>query len=149
MPVPAEDIVCRFLRPADWSRRDQRPRPGAFKDRRGISVWHRERLRQQAVALEDLLIEHLAGWGQAQHRAGDYAELAAVAAQQEGQFLQVQVEWRPEDEYVAPAWRQWRYAHAQAETEIVDGAAEVLIEFRRLLAINSRLTVPPAQYANP
>ena len=144
MPVAAEDIVCRFIRPADWSRRDQRPRPGAFKDRRGISLWHRKRLRQQAVALEDLLIEHLTGWGQAHHQAGDYADLAAIAAEKEGQSLQVRVEWRPEDEYVAPAWRPWRYAHAQGETETIDGAEEVLIEFRRLLAIKSRLAIAPA-----
>ena len=147
LPIPADDILCRFVRPRDWSVRDQRLRPGAFKDNRGLSLGHTERLRQHSVALESLLIDNLAGYGQAHHTAGDYLRFALEAAERESQPLSLQVEWRPEDEYVAEAWRQWAYAHVQVETETDAGAEEVLIEFRRLLAMNARWSTPPAQYS--
>lgn len=31
MPVPEEDIVCRFVRSKDWNKPERRPKAGAFK----------------------------------------------------------------------------------------------------------------------
>lgn len=150
MPVPPEDMVCRFIRPRDWNKANQSPKPSAFKDKRGgLSVWHLERLQQQSVPIEDLLIDHLAGWGQAHHLASDYVDFAAQAAQQTGQPLQSQVEWRPEDEYVAPPWRRWRYAHAQAEVEDTEESTAAFTRFCRLLSLNCQATVTPAEANQP
>ena len=140
MPVPEDDIVCRFVRPRDWSSRDDRPRPGAFKQA-GLSVWHKARVESRGITLEDLRIEHLSGYGQAHHAAGDYIELAEESSRQEETPLEVQVEWRPEDECVAEPWRQWRDAHAQVEA--IQGPAQFTPLFRRLLALNCRTKVAP------
>jgi hypothetical protein len=140
MPIPPEDILCRFIRPADWSKRDNRPRPGAFKQP-ALSVWHIERLRAQGAVPEDLRIEHLQGCGQAHHIAGDYLALAAEASQIEGVPFQVRVEWRPNDQYVSEPWRVWADAHVQVES--MEGPPDFLIEFRRLLAIRTRGSAPP------
>ena len=48
MPVPEGDTLCRFVRAKDWSRRDNRPKPGAFKQHR-LSVWHTSILDQNGV----------------------------------------------------------------------------------------------------
>lgn len=141
MPVPDADLLCRFIRPRDWSPEGGRPRPGAFKDRRGLSLWHLGLLEQHSVSPEDLLIESLTGCGQAQHTAGDYRQAAADAAELAGRPLQIAVEWRTEYRFVAEPWWPWRYAHIQAETSLGDD--EVQIKFRRLLALNARLVVPP------
>lgn len=140
MPVPDDDRVCRFIRPRDWSRRENRPRPGAFKQP-SLSVWHEERLLAQGASLYDLRIEHLVGCGQAYHTAGDYQGLASEAAQEEGIPFQVQIEWRPEDQYVSEPWRAWAYAHIQVEA--IEGPDDFLIEFRRLLARRTRFAIPP------
>lgn len=140
MPVPQDDILCRFIRPGDWSRRENRPRPGAFKQA-NLSVWHIEQLRKQGAAPEDLRIEHLRGCGQAHHSAGDYQALAAESSQADGVLFQVQVEWRPEDQYVSEPWRTWADAHIQVE--VTEGPPDFLIEFRRLLARRARHSVPP------
>ena len=139
MPVPPDDIVCRFIRPADWNKRDNRPKSAAFKGP-GLSVWHNASLLDSGVSLETLQIEHLAGSGQAHHTAGDYIHLAAAAAQSEDTAFRVQVEWRPE--YATGFWRQWSYAHAQVET--MEGPPNFLPEFRDLLAKNCRHQSPPA-----
>lgn len=137
-------MVCRFIRPRDWSPDHQRPRASAFKDNKGaISVWHLERLQNQFVPIGDLLIGHLAGSGQAHHQAGDYTDLATHAAEQKDQPLQAQVQWRPEDEHVTPPWRQWSYAHAQVETNATQDNNEVMKEFRRLLAMECRTKIAP------
>lgn len=140
MPVPEVDIVCRFVRTQDWSSRDNRPRPGAFKQD-GLSVWHRDRLLSSHVQLEDLRIDSLAGCGQAHHRVSDYLDFAQPASEEAGTPFAVQVEWRPEDENVAQPWRRWRYAHVQVEA--TEGPAHFLQEYRWLLAVNSRYSVPP------
>ena len=140
MPVPVEDNVCRFVRAQDWSSRDNRPRPGAFKQD-GLSVWHRDRLLSRHVQLEDLRIESLAGCGQAHHRVSDYLDFAQVASEEAGTPLAVQVEWRPDNEYVAEPWRRWRYAHVQVEA--AEGSPQFLAEYRWLLAVNSRHVIPP------
>ena len=140
MSVPGEDIVCRFVRKEDWSVRDKRPKPGAFKQP-NLSAWHRERLLSHGASLEDLRIQHLAGCGQAHHIAADYVVLAEEAAQTEGTVFCVQVEWRTGDEHVGEPWRSWRYAHVQVEA--VDGPANFLVEFRRMLAQRARTIIPP------
>ena len=141
MPVPDADLLCRFIRPGDWSRGTGRPRPGAFKDRSGLSLWHLGLLEQHSASPEDLLIESLTGCGQAHHTAGDYRQYAAEAAQLAGRPLQIAVEWRTEHSFVAEPWLPWRYAHIQVEVSLGDD--EVQIRFRRLLAINARFVIPP------
>lgn len=140
MPVPPDDILCRFIRPDDWSSQNGRPRPGAFKQA-SLSVWHKDRLLERQVSLEDLRIGHLTGCGQAHHTAGDYLQLALTAAQTEGTPFQVQVEWRPEDECVEEPWRRWAYAHVQVEA--TEGPPKFLKEFRWLLTLHTRVVVPP------
>ena len=133
-------MVCRSIRPMHWSRRENQPREGAFKQE-GLSVWHNGRLLERDVRLEDLLIENLVGFGQAHHRAGDCTDLAREVSEKSGEPFEVQVEWRPEDEYVEPPWRQWRYAHVQVEA--IAGPAQFLRRFRKLLTVNSRVVIPP------
>ena len=140
MTVPADDIVCRFINPdrRTWNNNLNEPTQRAFKQV-GLSVWHRERLSENNVSLARLLIENLAGYGQAHHTAGDYLDFARKVAEEEGVPCRVQVEWRPDE--VAEPWQQWRYAHAQVEA--TEGPADFPLEFRRLLAANSRYVVPP------
>ena len=140
MPVPSGDIVCRFISPMHWSARENGPREGAFKQA-NLSVWHQDRLRRRNAALGDLLIENLAGYGQAHHQAGDYTELAREVSDKSGVPFQVRIEWRPNDECVEPPWRQWRYAHVQVETVV--GPDQFLRRFRKLLTVSSRLVIPP------
>lgn len=140
MPVPATDIVCRFIRASDWSRRDQRPKPGAFKQAE-LSVWHQGCLSQRTVDLEELCIEQLSGCGQSHHKVADYLKFAQMASCQENTPFEIQVEWRPEDRYVEPPWRQWREAHVQVEA--IKGPSKFLVEFRRRLALNSRHLIAP------
>ncbi len=142
MPVPVEDILCRFIRPQDWSTRDQRPKPSAFKQAE-LSLWHQERLGCNNVSLRDLQIENLKGCGQAHHKSKDYLEFAPQSAENSGELLQVQVKWRPEDEFVEGPWREWRYAHVQVEA--ISGPPKFTREFRRLLALNSRVNIPPLE----
>lgn len=140
MPVPADDIVCRFVRKQDWSSRDQRPKPGAFKQA-CLSVWHQGRLLAEQIPLDELRIEHLVGTGQSHHSVRDYHEFAREAAEIEGTSFEVRVEWRCGDEYVAEPWRRWRYAHVQVETLV--GPSKFLVEFRRMLALRARYNRPP------
>lgn len=142
MPVPNSDIVCRFIKPDrnTWNSNLNQPKQRAFKQA-GLSVWHQERLGANGVNLQDLLIENLAGYGQAHHTAGDYLKFALQAAKSENVCFQVQVEWRRGDRYVNPAWRQWSYAHVQVEA--TKGPPDFPLEFRRLLAANARSVVPP------
>ena len=140
MQVPSGDTLCRFIRPKDWSKTESRPRPSAFKQD-GLSVWHKENLLARNVHLEDLRIEHLAGYGQAHYTAGDFVQLARDASKTTKLPLLVQVVWRPEDEYVTEHWRQWNYAHVQVESLEEDTTA--LRVYRQKLSLNARLGVPP------
>ncbi|MDE2817827.1 MAG: hypothetical protein OXK81_14180 [Chloroflexota bacterium] len=140
MLVPSGDTLCRFIRPRDWSKAQNRPRPSAFKQE-GLSVWHKEELLARNVPLEDLRIEHLAGYGQAHYTTGDFVQLARKASNRTKLPLSVQVVWRPEDEYVAEPWRQWNYAHVQVET--VEEDKEALRVFRQQLSLKAREIIPP------
>ena len=133
MPVPEGDRVCRFIRPSkdDWSVREQRPKPGAFKHKEGISVWHKECLQAVYNAdLEDLRIGSLTGAGQALHTVADYHQCAADAAEQKQELCRVSVEWRSDS--VPEPWWQWRDAHIQVDA--LEGSPKVIAEMRRLLA---------------
>lgn len=143
MPVPYDDIVCRFISPhrRTWNRKLNQPTQRAFKQE-NLSVWHQDKLREYNVQLEDLLIENLGGYGQAHHTVGDYLDFALKAAQEEGEPCQVRIEWRPDD--VTALWWQWRYAHIQVEA--TEGPTDFPLEFRRMLAANSRYVVPPEEY---
>ena len=142
MPVPPDDIVCRFINPdrKTWNPNLNQPTQRAFKQA-GLSVWHQGRLRRRDVALEELLVENLAGYGQAHHQVSDYLALALQVEQEENVPCQVRVEWRPDE--VTEPWRQWRYAHAQVES--TEGPPDFPLEFRRLLSANARTIVAPAQ----
>ncbi len=140
MPVPPDDMLCRFISPMHWSTRENQPREGAFKQE-GLSVWHYGRLLENDVRLEDLLIENLAGFGQAHHLAGDYTDLAREVSEKSGEPFEVQVEWRPEYEHVGRPWHRWRYAHVQVEA--IAGPAQFLRRYRKLLTVNSRVVIPP------
>ena len=75
MPVSEDDIVCRFVRSKDWSRAEQRPKPGAFKQI-DFSVWHLDRLRSDGAKIEHLQFDTLACTGQAHYAAGDFVRIA-------------------------------------------------------------------------
>ena len=146
MPVPDEDLVCRFVRKRDWCEREKRPNAAAFKDKRGLTVWHIQRLSELGAELGQLKIEHLRGNGEAHHKAGDYRAAAQWAEDKVKEQLQVDVsldtivEWRPEDVYVAEAWRAWREAHVQVETQAENAALKL---FRERLLLTMRYTAPP------
>ena len=140
MPVPADDTLCRFINPDKWNFNLNLPTQRAFKQV-GLSLWHLGELLQNTSQPEDLLIENLVGCGQSHHTAGDYVRLALEVTQNEGIPCQVQVEWRP-DKVPQPRW-EWRYAHVQVEA--MEGPEDFPLEFRRLLAANSRYTIPPSQ----
>ena len=98
-------------------------------------------LYERGVALDGLRIEHLVGYGQAHHTAGDYHRLARQVEEKDGAPFRVRVAWRPDDEFVAEPWRQWRYAHIQVETVV--GPPQFTVQFRNLLALNTRVAIAP------
>ena len=140
MSVVLDDMLCRFVRPRDWSSRDHRPRPGAFKQS-GLSVWNCNKLRERNARLDELRIRHLSGSGQAHHTAGDFLRHAYDSQLRGGEAFQVRVMSRTDDEYVEQDWRRWRYAHVQVEA--VSGPDKFTPLFRQLLAVNCRYCVPP------
>ena len=117
MPLPPEDTVCRFVRDDDWSKREGRPRSGAFKQP-GLSLWHPDRLQANDACLEDLQFGSLQGSRQALLTVQQFLDAARCAERKRGGVLRVAVEWRPDT--VAEAWQQWSYAHAEMETEVRD-----------------------------
>ena len=147
MPLPPEDIVCRFVRDVDWSKREGRPRPGAFKQH-GLSVWHPGRLQVHGVRLAYLQIGSLQGSGQALLTVEQILEAARCAERKKGGMLRVAVDWRPDT--VGEPWQQWSYAHAEVETEARDEPAPeenrdggLMSAFRMLLCKKAQCTPPP------
>ena len=143
MPVPEDDVVCRFVRSKDWSTAEQRPKPGAFKDL-DLSVWHLERLEGQGARLEDLQFGSLLGSGQAHYDVGDFSQIAReveaeAAAGGESGKLDVTVEWSPET--VVDEWKRWASAHIEVRTEM--DCKKLWAAFRRALCTNARDVVPP------
>ena len=146
MPVPVDDNVCRFIRKKDWSTELDKPKAKAFKQN-AMSVWHEGRLEAQEATLDNLQIGELAGSGQLSLTVGDYLDIASRVSSRIGETFQIQVEWRPEDEYVAEAWRQWRDAHAQVETTEETPPPKLFPSaFRELLIIQAQrkqAIIPP------
>ena len=144
MAVPKEDIVCRFIRPGEWSKRENRPRPGAFKQV-GLSVWHRERIQSTGATLEDLQFGSLEGSGTALLTVNQIFEAAETAERKRSGKLYVDVEWSPET--VDNAWRQWKDAHAEVETrpsgESPEHAGGLMSAFRMELCLKAKCDPPP------
>lgn len=136
MPVPVNDTVCRFLRISDWSTELHKPKQKSFK-KGDMSVWHEGRLANLGATLSDLQFESLAGSGQLTLTVRDYLEIASRVSKRTGQAFQVQVEWRPEDEFVPESWRPWRDAHAQVEV-MRNSGGKFPPEFRDLVIITAQ-----------
>ena len=114
MPVPNKDIVCHFIRQSEWSEQIRRPKARSLRDN-DLSAWHERQLAAQGATLDHLRFGEFAGAGKLKLTAGDYLEIAEKVALKTGATFQLQVEWRPEDEFVGEAWHQWRDAHVQVE----------------------------------
>ena len=143
MPVPEEDIVCRFVRSKDWSDSEQRPRPGTFKQV-DLSVWHQANLQNLGVRLEDLQFGSLERSGQAHYTVGDFSRTArkveAEAVQRGGSGkLNVTAKWSPNT--VPEEWIQWVDAHVEIRTEM--DCKKLWAAFRRALCMSARKVIPP------
>ena len=139
-PVPSDEVLCRFIKPerGKWNADLGLPLQRAFKQD-DLSVWSKDKLRDQDTEPADLLIDNLADHAQAYHRAQDYLDCAEQVAQEEGVDCKVQVVWRPEK--VDPPWHLWKDAHAQVEA--LEGPKDFPLEFRRRLAANAKYVVAP------
>ena len=145
MQVPSEDMLCRFI-PGDsnrWSIPNKRPRPPAFKDDRGLSVWNVRSLEKHGVDPAELLIDALREHGQAHHTAGDYRQTAQVASKRFGVSFRISVEWQSGDRFVKPAWRQWAYAHVDVDTDCTAERESACVYFRQHLSKIARKIVEP------
>ena len=144
MAVPRADVVCRFIRLDKWSRRENRPMAGAFKQS-GMSVWHRDRLRAKGATLESLQFNSLEGSGKALLTVSQIFEAAATSERKRSGQLHVSVEWCPET--VDEARHQWKCAHAQVETETEGEPAEkkggLMSAFRMALCLAAKCDAPP------
>lgn len=143
MPVPEEDIVCRFVRSKDWSDSEQRPRPGTFKQV-DLSVWHQARLQVHPARLEDLQFGSLAQTGQAHYAVGDLSRTARkveadAARSGEPGKLDVTAEWSAET--VPEDWKRWASAHVEIRTEM--DCKKLWAAFRRALCTSARNVIPP------
>ena len=146
MPEQDDGFFCRFVRRQDWSVLEHRPKPGAFKHKDNVSLWHERRVLDHGDQLHDLQFGPLADTGQAYFRAGEierHAQDVEAKAKAEGNCncsLSVTVEWRPE---AAPKdWQKWVDAHA----EIIEAATnchELTVRLRRALCTNARRLVAP------
>ena len=143
MPVPREDIVCRFIREGDWSKTEERPLARGFKQV-DLSLWHPERLRRYDAQLEDLQFGSLKGSGQAHLTVAEIFAAARTAEQKAKGTLHIAVEWRPDT--VEEAWSQWRCAHIEVEAtpkdEPTDTQGGLMSAFRMALCTTSRC-IPP------
>lgn len=145
MAIYDDDVLCRFIRPRKeyWSPQEHRPKAPLFKQP-ALSLWHEGRVAAKQSTLCDLQIEGLAGTGQAHHTAGDYRRFAEQAGEgeQEGLDLALCIQWEPA--HVHPPWQRWQDAHVEVTTSNTMDAKSALREFRRLLALNARVVIPPA-----
>ena len=149
MPVPNDETVCHFIRPSDWSEPLKRPKAKSFKQK-DLSVWHEGRLADQGATLDTLRFGEFTGAGKLRLTADDYLNIATKVALKTGSTFELRLEWRPEDEFVGPEFRQWRYAHVQVE--MLDPSMKHFpSEFRELVGImgmrKKGSVVPPDLYA--
>ena len=153
MLVPSDDIVCRFIRPeGKWSKTLKRPKPDAFSDgktQKGVSLWHRDRLHQRSVALEQLRLGGLKGSGQIHYSVSDYYEFAEEASIAKKHPLPIRLEWRTAKNQVPDQWWQWRHAHAEVLLPD-DPDRSTLQHFRHLLSIyaleRAKCIIPPDRF---
>ena len=152
MPVPQDDVVCRFIDPLHWSEREGGPKENAFKPPLGerLSVWHEGRLSENESTIQDLKIKGLSKHGHVCHNAMAYHEVAKEASTVTEENprpveIKVELEFRPEDEFVDPPWRKWAQAHCQVEAVI--GPQRLTGRFHRLMAARSKHATPPPQFA--
>ena len=132
-------MVCRFVRPDQWSYEEKRPKPGAFKDKRGLTLWHERKLEENNATIHDLKFDHLEKFGEAYYRVEDFEIYAQKANERENGTLEVSLHWRPTT--ALGAWEQWNYAHIEMDEDAShDEALRVL---RRKLSLNARRTKPP------
>ena len=114
MLVPSTHILCRFIRESEWSTETKMTKAKALKPK-DMSVWHEGTLIAQKATLENLKFDSFKGAGQFTLTVQEYLDIAHGAASKLKRPFEVQVEWRPEDQYVPEPWRPWREAHAQVE----------------------------------
>lgn len=152
MPVPPNDVVCRFIDPIHWIKRDKCPNETAFKPpkEKHLSVWHEGLLQEHNVSVHDLKIEGLSEHGHVCHSVRTYLEVAQEASQDKPKQpratrIQVEVEFRPEEEFVDLPWRKWDYAHCQVEATV--GPQRLTGRFRKLMAARSKHAIPPPVFA--
>jgi hypothetical protein len=115
-----------------------------------ISVWHEGTLIAQKATLENLKFDSFKGAGQFTLTVQEYLDIAQGVASKLKRPFEVQVEWRPEDQYVPEPWRPWREAHAQVEM-IEEEWRAFPEEFRSLVIIAAKrkgTVTPPNKYAN-
>ena len=149
MPVPPSYIVCRFIRKSEWSAETGMAKAKALKSK-DMSVWHEETLINQGASLQTLQFGSLEGSGHFTLTVQEYLDIASAVAATINQPFQVQVEWRPEDDYVPEPWRPWREAHAQVEMLGEDWNA-FPEAFRSLVIIKAQrkeTAVPSDAFAN-
>lgn len=128
MPVPANDILCRFLDPAKWFHDDDRPAASAFRaSKRKLSMWHRDRIVTNGSVLKDLCIDSLDGFGEGLLKTEDILDAATHCL---SPVFTPNAVWSPDD--VEPLWGAWRNAHANIESE--RGPVNFPDDFRLLLA---------------
>ncbi len=135
MTIKPDDVVRRFIRPHKtyWDKEAKRPKQRAFHDKSGLSIWHHDELATMGASFDDLVIESLAGFGQAHHTIGDYYRLAQDAAQEKGTTFSIDIDWRPDT--VDPPWQQWRQAHMEIDIPPDPRGANTLL--RQKLALNT------------
>lgn len=154
MPVPPDDVVCRFIDPLHWVKRDRCPAETAFKPpkEKDLSVWHEGLLEEHGASVDELKIKELSEHGHVCHSVREYQEVAREASQDKPKQpraikIQVEVEFRPEDEFVDPPWEEWNYAHCQVEATV--GPRRLTGRFRKLMAARSKHAIPPPKFAEP
>lgn len=145
MSVLGEDVLCRFVRPCDWNKKENRPKPQAFKHPKSstYSAWDVTALDGQDASIEDLQIEQFKVCGRSYHSAQDYHDIASDMAKETHRPYSVAVKWDPDG--VPPAWEQWKYAHVRVDTP--DGNL-LPPYFRNQLALRSGPNIPPASLAS-
>ena len=99
MPFPTTHSVCRFIRESEWSEDIGMAKARSLKSK-NMSVWHEGTLTTQGATLDNLKFDSLEGSGQFILTVQDYLDIANEVSSRINKPFQIQVEWRPEDEFV-------------------------------------------------
>ena len=147
--VPADTLLCRFIRETDWSESAGRPKADLFKQP-AWSVWDVGLLSRQQVSNIDLRLDSFESAGQLYFTAGDYLAFAQEAVRLRGPGLSLKVVRRTGDTYVPEMWQRWAYAHVEVDTTDGPPERDPLTQFRRILTVEAaeraRKMVPPDKY---